>query len=90
MQRRRRFRRGSSGAHSTLSRLWKELCEGNLQPQFGGSSFTIASSSAAPDPLISSFITNLPVADPSKEEEPETLDDRNMVNEASEENVKVR
>lgn len=88
MQRRRRFRRGSSGAHSTLSLLRKELREGNLQSIFGGSSFTIAPSNAAPDPLLSSFITNLPVADPSKGE-PETLDDRNMVSEALEEKEKV-
>ena len=84
MQRRRRFRRGSSGSHSTLSLLRKELREGNLQSLFGGSSYTIAPSNAAADPLLSSFITNLSVADPSREEEPESLDDRNMVNEDSE------
>lgn len=89
MQCKRRFRRGSSGAHSTLSLLRKELREGNLQSLFGGSSFTVAPSNAAPDPLLSSFITNLPIADPAKEEL-ETLDDRNIVNEASEEKAKAR
>lgn len=90
MQCKRRFRRGSSGAHSTLSLLRKELREGNLLSLFGGSSFTVAPSNAAPDPLLSSFITNLPIADPAKEEELETLDDRNIVNEASEEKAKAR
>lgn len=87
MQRRRRFRRGSSGSHSTLSLLRKELREGNLQSLFGGSSYTVASNNAAPDPLLSSFITNLSVADPSKEEELESLDVRNVVNKAAEETV---
>ncbi|ONK78709.1 uncharacterized protein A4U43_C02F21620 [Asparagus officinalis] len=82
MQRRRRFRRGSSGSHSTLSLLRKELREGNLQSLFGGSSLP---SNAAPDPLLSSFITNLPVSDPSRGGGLETLDDGNVVNEASEE-----
>ncbi|XP_020241461.1 protein DEHYDRATION-INDUCED 19 homolog 2-like [Asparagus officinalis] len=82
MQRRRRFRRGSSASQSTLSLLRKELREGNLQSLFGGSSYLSPPSSAAPDPLLSSFITNLPVADPPRESQ--TLDDRNMDSEASE------
>lgn len=59
MQRKRKSRRG--GSHSTLSLLRKELREGNLQSLFGGSSHIISSTSAAPDPLLSSFI--LPMAD---------------------------
>lgn len=58
MQRKRKSRKG--GSHSTLSLLRKELQEGNLQSLFGGSSCLITSS-AAPDPLLSSFI--LPLAD---------------------------
>lgn len=67
MQRRRRFRRGSSGPHSTLSLLRKELREGNLQSLFGGSSYTVPPSAAAPDPFLSSFIYNLPVVDSLKD-----------------------
>lgn len=59
MQRKRKSRKG--GSYSTLSLLKKELREGNLQSLLGGSSFTLSSSNAAPDPLLSSFI--LPVAD---------------------------
>lgn len=59
VQRKRKTRKTSS--HSTLSLLRRELREGNLQSLFGGSSCIVSSSSAAPDPLISSFI--LPMAD---------------------------
>lgn len=48
-----------SGSYSTLSRLRKELREGNLQPLFGGS-YILSSSNSAPDPLPS-FIS--PVVD---------------------------
>ncbi|KAG8369096.1 hypothetical protein BUALT_Bualt15G0114600 [Buddleja alternifolia] len=54
MQRKRKSRKG--GSHSTLSLLRRELREGNLQSLFGGSSCVVSSSSAAPDPLLSSFI----------------------------------
>uniref|UniRef100_A0A2P2KHH8 Uncharacterized protein MANES_09G174600 n=3 Tax=Rhizophora mucronata TaxID=61149 RepID=A0A2P2KHH8_RHIMU len=59
MPRKRKSRKG--GPHSTLSLLRKEWREGNLQSLFRGSSHLTASSNAAPDPLLSSFI--LPVAD---------------------------
>ncbi|CAI9103480.1 OLC1v1001973C2 [Oldenlandia corymbosa var. corymbosa] len=59
MQRKRKLRKGSS--HSTLSLLRRELRDGNLQSLFGGSSCIVSSSSAAPDPLLSSFI--LPMAE---------------------------
>ncbi|XP_038978979.1 protein DEHYDRATION-INDUCED 19 homolog 2-like [Phoenix dactylifera] len=85
MQRRRRFRKGSSGSHSTLSLLRKDLRGGNLQSLFGGSSFTVAPLNAAPDPLLSSFILNFPVADSSKDVKPESLDDGNLINKTSEE-----
>ncbi|XP_073224043.1 protein DEHYDRATION-INDUCED 19 homolog 3-like isoform X2 [Cicer arietinum] len=57
MQRKRKTRKG--GSYSTLSLLRKELREGNLQSLFGGSSCTVSSSNAAPDPLLSSFISPL-------------------------------
>ncbi|XP_008797402.2 protein DEHYDRATION-INDUCED 19 homolog 2-like isoform X1 [Phoenix dactylifera] len=76
MQCRRRFRKGSSGSHSTLSLLRKDLREGNLQSLSGGSSFTFSPSNAAPDPLLSSFILNFPVADLSKDVKPESLNDK--------------
>ncbi|CAI9103481.1 OLC1v1001973C3 [Oldenlandia corymbosa var. corymbosa] len=57
--RKRKLRKGSS--HSTLSLLRRELRDGNLQSLFGGSSCIVSSSSAAPDPLLSSFI--LPMAE---------------------------
>lgn len=58
MQRKRKTRKG---AHSTFSLLRKELREGNLQSLFGSSTCIVSSSSAAPDPLLSSFI--LPMAE---------------------------
>ncbi|XP_073308591.1 protein DEHYDRATION-INDUCED 19 homolog 3-like isoform X2 [Primulina huaijiensis] len=54
MQRKRKSRK--SGSYSTLSLLRRELKEGNLQSLFGGSAFSVSSSNAAPDPLLSSFI----------------------------------
>lgn len=60
MQRKRKSRK-AAGAHSTLSLLRRELREGNLRSLFGGPSSVVPSSSAAPDPLLSSFI--LPVVD---------------------------
>ncbi|OVA02587.1 Protein dehydration-induced 19 [Macleaya cordata] len=61
MQRRRRIRKG--GSHSTLALLRKELREGNLQSLIGNSSYVVPSSNAAPDPLLSSFVYNLPLPD---------------------------
>lgn len=90
MQHRRRFRKGSSGFHSTLPLLRKDLRGGNLQSLFGGSSFTVAPSNAAPDPLLSSFILNFPVADSSKDVKPESLDDGNLINKTSEEKAGER
>lgn len=80
MQRRRRFRRGSSGAHSTLSLLRKELRDGNLQALLGGSSYMVPPSNAAPDPFLSSLIYAIPSEDSSKNTQPESMDDVNLVN----------
>lgn len=62
-QRKRKSRKGgASHSHSTtLSLLRRKLREGNLQSLLGGSSFIAPSASAAPDPLLSSFM--LPMAD---------------------------
>ncbi|XP_077214550.1 protein DEHYDRATION-INDUCED 19 homolog 2-like [Tasmannia lanceolata] len=87
MQRRRRFRKGSVGSHSTLSLLRKELREGHLQSLLKGSSF--ASSNTAPDPLLSSFIYNLPVADASKGAQPHSLDEGSSVKKSLDEKVIV-
>ncbi|CAI9768935.1 unnamed protein product [Fraxinus pennsylvanica] len=45
------------GLHSKLSLLRRELREGKLQSLYGGSSRAVSSSSAAPDPLLASFIS---------------------------------
>ncbi|KAJ4954958.1 hypothetical protein NE237_011741 [Protea cynaroides] len=64
MQRKRRYRKG--GSHSTISLLRKELREGNLQSLLGGSSCVVSSSNTAADPLLSSFIYNLPFGEESE------------------------
>ncbi|KAG9459502.1 hypothetical protein H6P81_004010 [Aristolochia fimbriata] len=73
MQRRRRFRKGSNGSHSTLSLLRKELRDGHLQSLLRGS--CVVPNNAAPDPLLSSFIYNLPSAEESKYTEPHPMDE---------------
>ncbi|XP_020087284.1 protein DEHYDRATION-INDUCED 19 homolog 2-like isoform X3 [Ananas comosus] len=65
LQRRRRFRKASTGSHSLLSLLRKDLRDGNLQALLGGSSCTAAPSAVAPDPLLSSLVYNLPI-EPSR------------------------
>ncbi|KAF8392633.1 hypothetical protein HHK36_022982 [Tetracentron sinense] len=90
MQRKRRFRKG--GSHSTLSLLRKELREGNIQSLIGGSSCTVPSSSVAPDPLLSSFIYNLPMVDEPGNVQPHfsaeaSSVDKSLVENALERNV---
>ncbi|XP_068663850.1 protein DEHYDRATION-INDUCED 19 homolog 2-like [Aristolochia californica] len=77
MQRRRRFRKGSSGSHSTLSLLRKELRVGHLQSLLKGS--CVVSNTAAPDPLLSSFIYNMPTVEDSKNVEPRALDEGSLL-----------
>lgn len=67
VQRRRRFRRGSLGSHSTLSLLRKELRDTNAQALLGGWLRSGPPPSAAPDPLLSSLIYTLPVANSSND-----------------------
>lgn len=90
VQRRRRFRRGSSGSHSTLSLLRKELRETNVQALLGGLSYSGSLTSAAPDPLLSSLIYTTPVVNSSNDIQPESLDEGTLANELSEEKAVER
>ncbi|WMV09860.1 hypothetical protein MTR67_003245 [Solanum verrucosum] len=67
VQRRRRFRRGGTSA---LSILRRELREGSLQSILGGSSRLVSSSTTDPDPLLSSFIHNTPLANEIPDAQP--------------------
>ncbi|XP_020547899.1 protein DEHYDRATION-INDUCED 19 homolog 4-like [Sesamum indicum] len=58
--RRRRFRRGGPDLSSMLRR---ELQEGKLQSLLSGSSLSVPSSHAEPDPLLNSFIYNPSLVD---------------------------
>ncbi|CAD5174254.1 protein DEHYDRATION-INDUCED 19 homolog 2 isoform X1 [Musa acuminata AAA Group] len=83
VRQRRRFCKGSLGHYSTLLLLKKDLRDGTLQ-SLGGS---FAPSNVAPDPLLSSFIFNLPDIDPSKDARPESLDEGSMVDKTSDEKL---
>ncbi|KAH0435370.1 hypothetical protein IEQ34_026634 [Dendrobium chrysotoxum] len=87
-QHKRRLRKGSSGSHGALNFLRKEVRDGSLQSLLGGSSRLITPSHAAPDPLLSSFISNVPIADSSRIVEPEPLDEG--INKISEEKMVER
>ncbi|XP_073006068.1 protein DEHYDRATION-INDUCED 19 homolog 2-like [Typha latifolia] len=78
VHRRRRFRKASSGSHSVLSLLRKELREGNLQSLLGGCSYTAPPPVAAPDPFLSSLIYTSPVAEASRNLQPESLDKKSV------------
>lgn len=85
-QRKRRLRRGSGGPYSTLSLLKKELREGHLQSLLAGSC-VVSSSNTTPDPLLSSFMYNLPLADASKNVHPLSLDGGSSVSQSSNKKV---
>ncbi|XP_055814267.1 protein DEHYDRATION-INDUCED 19 homolog 4-like [Solanum dulcamara] len=68
VQRKRRFRRG--GSNSTLSIIRKELREGSLQSILRGSSHLVPSTTADPDPLLSSFISSSASVDEPSEVQP--------------------
>lgn len=89
MQRRRKLRRGSVGSSSALSLLKKELREGHLQSLLGGS-YVVSSSNTAPDPLLSSFMYNLPPADASKNAYPHSSDEGSSVSQSSNKKVMER
>lgn len=83
IQRRRRLRKGS---HSTHSLPRKDLHEDNLHSLLGGS---IGASNAAPDPLLSSFIFNVPVVDTS-DGQPEPLAEETSAGKVSDEKLVER
>ncbi|XP_020267599.1 protein DEHYDRATION-INDUCED 19 homolog 2-like [Asparagus officinalis] len=83
MQRRRRFCRGSSGSHSTLSLSRKELIDGNLKNLLGGSSYAVHSSDTAADPFLSSLIYTFPMVDSSRDTQPMSLEEESLVNKSS-------
>ncbi|AQK85336.1 fiber protein Fb2 [Zea mays] len=80
MQRRRRVRKVSSGSHSLLSLLRKDLRNGSLQSFLGGSSYVSNPPAAAPDPFVSSLICTLPVAEPSKDLHSDSSDNNFLLN----------
>jgi hypothetical protein len=80
MQRRRRVRKVSSGSHSLLSLLRKDLRDGSLQSFLGGSSYVSNPPAAAPDPFLSSLICSLPVAEPSKDFHSDSSDKTFLLN----------
>lgn len=86
MQRKRKSRKG--GSLSTLSLLRRELRDGNLQSLFGGSSRIVTSTSAAPDPLLSSFI--LPMADDLGSSKPHSASETGSVKKSTNENISER
>ncbi|KAF6171173.1 hypothetical protein GIB67_035130 [Kingdonia uniflora] len=71
MQRKRRSHKG--GSHSTLALLKKELRGGNLQSLLGGSSRSHSSANTEADPLLSSFMYNLPMFDEPAAVQPHSL-----------------
>ncbi|KAJ8467575.1 hypothetical protein OPV22_030127 [Ensete ventricosum] len=91
MQRRRKYRKGSSVSRTMLSLLRKDLREGNLQALLGGSSYIAPPPPmATPDPFISSLIYTLPMDESSKDAQSDSLDEGNIVSKNSEEKVVER
>jgi hypothetical protein len=80
MQRRRRVQKISSGSHSLLSLLRKDLRDGSLQSFLGGSSYVSNPPAASPDPFLSSLVCNFPVAEPSKDLHSESSDNNFLLN----------
>ncbi|XP_047095363.1 protein DEHYDRATION-INDUCED 19 homolog 2 [Lolium rigidum] len=80
MQRRRRVRKVSSGSHSLLSLLRKDLRDGSLQSFLGGPSYVSNPPAAAPDPFLSSLICSLPVAEPLKDFHSDSSDKTFLLN----------
>ncbi|KAF5941627.1 hypothetical protein HYC85_019269 [Camellia sinensis] len=81
VQRKRRFRKG--GSNLTISTLRKELRERNIQSLLGGSQSLVSSSSTEPDPLLSSFMYNLPVVDEPVRVKPKSSVEASSVKESS-------
>ncbi|CAD6334087.1 unnamed protein product [Miscanthus lutarioriparius] len=76
----RRVRKVSTGSHSLLSLLRKDLRNGSLQSFLGGSSYVSNPPAAAPDPFLSSLICSLPVAEPSKDLHSDSSDNNFLLN----------
>ncbi|KAK9139260.1 hypothetical protein Scep_008941 [Stephania cephalantha] len=88
MQRKRRLRKG--GAHSTLSSsLRKELRDGSFHALLGGSN-AFSSSNAAPDPLLSSFIYNIPMVEEPTSGKPDSSPESSPIGKSSDEQVLER
>ncbi|XP_028100676.1 protein DEHYDRATION-INDUCED 19 homolog 4-like [Camellia sinensis] len=81
VQRKRRFRKG--GSNLTISTLRKELRERNIQSLLGGFQSLVSSSSTEPDPLLSSFMYNLPVVDEPARVKPKSSVEASSVKESS-------
>ncbi|VAH18384.1 unnamed protein product [Triticum turgidum subsp. durum] len=90
MQRRRRVRKVSSGSHSLLSLLRKDLRDGSLQSFLGGSSYVSNPPAAAPDPFLQSLICSLPVAEPSKDFRSDSSDKTFLLNKFPDEKIVER
>ncbi|RWV87564.1 hypothetical protein BHE74_00013796 [Ensete ventricosum] len=80
----------ASRVPSISSLLRKDLCDSNLQAFLGGSSYTDSPSDSAPDPLLSSFIVNYPMADPLEDARLELPEKTSMVDKISVEKVVER
>ncbi|KAH7678654.1 Zinc finger RING/FYVE/PHD-type protein [Dioscorea alata] len=87
MQRRRRLRKGSTGTHSIPSLMKSEYRQGSLHSFLGGSCSAPVSASAVPDPLLSSFILTMPVADSSKDVLALSLDESSATYKSSDDNL---
>ncbi|KAF3340571.1 protein DEHYDRATION-INDUCED 19 2-like protein [Carex littledalei] len=73
LQHKRRYRKNTSSSSSLLSLLRKDLRDGTLQSLLAGTSLVQpASTAAAPDPFLSSFISNFPLTDSTKAEKTES------------------
>ncbi|XP_047340513.1 protein DEHYDRATION-INDUCED 19 homolog 4 isoform X2 [Impatiens glandulifera] len=70
VQRKRRVRKG--GSTLNLSFLKKEMRDGNFQSLLMGSSNMLPSSSVEADPLLSSFVYNLPLVEEAPSSKPES------------------
>lgn len=90
MQRRRRYRKGSSASHNMFSLLRKDLREGNLQALLGGSSYMAPPTAAAPDPFISSIIYTLPLDESPKDAHADSFNEGSLTSNNSDEKLVER
>ncbi|PSR92534.1 Protein DEHYDRATION-INDUCED 19 like [Actinidia chinensis var. chinensis] len=81
VQRKRRYRK--HGSNLSFSILKKELRNGNLQSLLRGSQYLVSSSNTEPDPLLSSFMCNLPEVDEPVRVQPRSSLETSSVKESS-------